>query len=109
MPLHLLALLTRTWHNPKAGVYDNVFDDLDTTPVHPYHYTDPVDISPDEPYASYTSGAPTSLAYDGTCNPMPGWSPTFNPSTSEGCHLVRMQIAPMRTSRCACESLSSVC
>ena len=62
--------MTRTWKNPQAGVYDNVFDDLDTTPVHPYHFSEPVDVSPDEPYASYAAAgdAPTSsLAYDGTC------------------------------------------
>ena len=35
-----LSALCRVWKNPKAGVYDNVFDDLDTTPVHPYHYTE---------------------------------------------------------------------
>jgi hypothetical protein len=56
---YLTPLFCRVWKNPKAGVYDNVYKDLDTKPVHPYHFTQPVDISPDQPYASYAS------AYDG--------------------------------------------
>jgi len=83
------------WKNPQAGVYDNVFDDLDTTPVHPYHYGEPVDVSPDLPYANYSAvDGTTALSYDGTCNPMPGWEPTFNPSSSAGCHLNPMYNEP---------------
>ena len=57
----------RVWKSPQAGVYDNVFDDLDTTPVD-FHYSEPCDISPDPPYDSYAATDPfTSLAgYDGS-------------------------------------------
>ena len=83
------------WKSPQAGVYDNVFDDLDTTPVD-FHYSEPCDISPDPPYDSYAATDPfTSLAgYDGTCNSMPGWNPSFNPSSAPGCKINPMYNEP---------------
>ena len=76
-------------------MYDNVFDDLDTTPVD-FHYSEPCDISPDPPYDSYAATDPfTSLAgYDGTCNSMPGWNPSFNPSSAPGCKINPMYNEP---------------
>ena len=58
---------------PRSLTAVALADDLDTTPVHPYHYGEPVDVSPDLPYANYSAvDGTTALSYDGTCNPMPG-------------------------------------
>lgn len=40
--LQMLELAPWTWQGAKAGVYDNAYADLDTTPV-TYHYGQPVD------------------------------------------------------------------
>jgi len=95
------------WKGEKAGVYDNAWDDLDTTP-HVWGATTNVDPSeidcwipygPVHPCASpgvEAASFPThhvavaanlKAAYDGTCNPMPGWGVSWNPQTGGGCTL----------------------
>ncbi len=56
----------------------------------PHSWKPPVEVDPsslDAPYSSYSAVGTTQLSYDGTCNPMPGWKPSFNPSTDIGCRV----------------------
>jgi hypothetical protein len=92
------------------GVYENALNDLgsdDTmfmlwfewflsadsvseADTSPHSWKPPVDVDPssfDQPYANYSAVGTTQLSYDGTCNSMPGWNPSFNPSTDIGCRV----------------------
>jgi hypothetical protein len=57
----------------------------------PHTWKTPVEVDPsslDDPYANYSAVGTSQLAYDGTCNPMPGWNPSFNPSSDIGCRVL---------------------
>mmetsp|Transcript_43317 Transcript_43317/g.87078 ORF Transcript_43317/g.87078 Transcript_43317/m.87078 type:complete len:200 (-) Transcript_43317:176-775(-) len=96
--MHTNAAVTQSvwdWQSPQAGVYDNAWGDLDTTP-HTWSYSEPGSIEPEGYYAGLAqTNASTSLAgYDGTCNSMPGWEPSFNPQSGGGCTLNPMYGQP---------------
>jgi len=65
------------------GVYENALDHLDTTA---HEWSAPA-AGPDSwanGGAVETASSKLSLFYEGTCNPMPGWTPTWNPPET-GC------------------------
>ena len=85
--------------HPQPQSQDNAWDDLDTTP-HVWTHTTPVDPSAIESWVPYgpvqSAGMGThhavvaanmKAAYDGTCNPMPGWGVNWNPVGGGGCTL----------------------